>query len=177
LSAETGAYGLLLSWQASLLPFDVMTGKRIYSNMLIERLQVTTDQHSEFALMATIACRQVIIVSTATTTVEGASSSNSAHEDRRRPPDADGGTKQAGDVGTVPDKPSPTYPADQGSTRFGGGADLVRQDQLGGLTPTSLGGSTPTASAVDLQMSSDFVATPNVPEIPAIGSSDLPLIG
>jgi len=69
LSAESGVYGFLLSLQAMLIPFDVITGKRIYSNMLIERLVVTTDEKSEFSLMAQIGCRQVIIVGTQTVEV------------------------------------------------------------------------------------------------------------
>jgi hypothetical protein len=71
LSAETGVYGLLLSWQSAFMPFNVVTGKRSYSNMLIERLIITTDQHSEYALLAQIGCRQVIIVGTQTTQVVG----------------------------------------------------------------------------------------------------------
>jgi hypothetical protein len=81
LSAETGVYGLLLSWQAALMPFDVFTGKRHYVNMLIERLSVTTDQHSEYALFATLSCHQVILVTTEETTVPGVSSSPQAHAD------------------------------------------------------------------------------------------------
>lgn len=69
LSAESGVYGLLLSWQAALMPFDVITGKRHYSNMLIERLIVTTDHNNEYTLMAQIACRQVIIAQVSTTQV------------------------------------------------------------------------------------------------------------
>jgi hypothetical protein len=57
-----GMYGLLLSWQAALNPFDLYTGKRTYHNMLIQSLVVTTDNHSEFALLADITCREVIIV-------------------------------------------------------------------------------------------------------------------
>lgn len=76
LSAESGVYGLLLSWQNSLMPFDVITGKRHYTNMLIERLIVTTDQHSEFELMAHISCRQVIIAQVTTAQVAGTMSSN-----------------------------------------------------------------------------------------------------
>lgn len=64
LSAEAGVYGFLLSLQAMLIPFDIVTGKRTYSNMLIERLIVTTDEKSEWSLMAQIGCRQVIIVGT-----------------------------------------------------------------------------------------------------------------
>lgn len=79
LSAETGVYGLLLSWQSALIPFDVITGKRSYSNMLIERLIVATDEKTEFSLMAQISCRQVIIVSTQTVQADGMSSQTSDH--------------------------------------------------------------------------------------------------
>jgi len=105
LSAETGVYGLLLSWQASLIPFNVITGKRSYSNMLIERLQITTDQHTEFALMATITCRQVIIVGTATTEVTGMSNDGNSHADASSTgPSTDNGTKQGDGQGSVQDK-------------------------------------------------------------------------
>jgi hypothetical protein len=108
LSAETGIYGLLLALQASFLPFDLVTGKRTYPNMLIERLIVTTDQHSEFALMAQIGCRQVIIVKTSTTSVsKTASDDPNAHKDG----------------GTTPDKPQgdkPTTPLPTGDNTVSG---------------------------------------------------------
>jgi hypothetical protein len=81
LSAESGVYGLLLSWQASLMPFDVITGKRSYQNMLIERLVVSTDNHNEYTLMAQIMCREVIIVATQTAQVQGMSSSANEHQE------------------------------------------------------------------------------------------------
>lgn len=103
LSAESGVYGLLLSWQAALLPFDVVTGKRSYTNMLIERLQVTTEQHSEYALMATITCRQVIIVTTQTTTVKMQSGSDNAQQNpQKTSSETDGGDKQPTKTGTPP---------------------------------------------------------------------------
>lgn len=80
MSADSGVYRLLLQWQAALIPFDVITGKRSYSNMLMESLTVTTDQTSEFALMANITCRQVIIVSTETTKVTASSSTAGNHK-------------------------------------------------------------------------------------------------
>ena len=97
LSAETGIYGMLLALQASFLPFDLVTGKRTYPNMLIERLIVTTDHQSEFSLMAQIGCRQVIIVKTSTTSV---SSTSSASDD----PNAHSGGE------TVPNKPQGDQP-------------------------------------------------------------------
>jgi len=97
LSAETGIYGMLLALQSSFLPFDLVTGKRTYPNMLIERLIVTTDHQSEFSLMAQIGCRQVIIVKTSTTSV---SSTSSASND----PNAHSGGE------TVPNKPQGDQP-------------------------------------------------------------------
>jgi hypothetical protein len=79
LSAESGVYGLLLSWQAALMPFDLLTTKRSYSNMLIERLSVSTDQASRFALMAQITCKQIFIVGTQTTQVSGMSNNPDNH--------------------------------------------------------------------------------------------------
>jgi len=49
--------------------FDLQTGKRLYSNMLIADISVTTDQRSEFVLLATIRCRELILVNTQTVSV------------------------------------------------------------------------------------------------------------
>ena len=50
-------------------PFDIITGKRKYRNMLIETLSVLTDADSENALVVTADCREVIIVKTQTVSV------------------------------------------------------------------------------------------------------------
>ncbi|MFJ6322257.1 MULTISPECIES: phage baseplate protein [unclassified Rhizobium] len=60
-------YQEFLYLQASRVPFDVFTGKRQYSNMLIRSLEVTTDERSEHALYVVAALREAIIVDTATT--------------------------------------------------------------------------------------------------------------
>lgn len=180
LSAESGVYGLLLSWQASLLPFDIYTGKRHYTNMLIERLQVTTDNHTEFALMATIACRQVIIVSTSTTTVKTQSPSDSAQTEP---------SKTSGETSTG-EKPA----AETGyTTAAGGGAQLSQPVAGDSLTqppapadapsyPHSVEGSglqtggaagawsSPQSSAVNLQANLDGAAPPNSPAVETASS-------
>lgn len=86
--ADTSAIGLslglspkelyqeLLKLQRDRIPFDVVTGKRLYSNMLIRALEVTTDKSSENVLLATISLREVII--TSTQTVKVASKENMA---------------------------------------------------------------------------------------------------
>lgn len=57
-------YDQLLLLQQSRIPFDVVTGKRKYTNMLIKSMRVETSKETENALMATLTLRQVILVST-----------------------------------------------------------------------------------------------------------------
>ncbi len=62
-------YQDLLDLQEAREPFDVVTGKRAYSNMLLRSLTVTTDKTSENALMVEARFQEVIIVATQTTTL------------------------------------------------------------------------------------------------------------
>ncbi|CNK98224.1 MULTISPECIES: phage baseplate protein [Yersinia] len=57
-------YQQLLDLQESRQPFDVITGKRTYKNMLIKSLEVTTDKTSENVLMCRLTLREMIISST-----------------------------------------------------------------------------------------------------------------
>lgn len=57
-------YQQILDLQTSRIPFDVVTGKRLYSNMLIRAIEVTTDRTSENVLMAVLTLREVIITQT-----------------------------------------------------------------------------------------------------------------
>ena len=50
-------------------PFDLVTGKRSYKNMLLASLTITTDPRTENALMVTATCRQVITVQTQAATL------------------------------------------------------------------------------------------------------------
>jgi hypothetical protein len=128
LSAETGVYGQLLAWQAALMPFDVYTGKRHYVNMLIERMTVPTDQHSEYALFATLSCRQVIIVGTQTTEVTGSSPDPNAHAD-------------ASSTGPQ------TNTGDKVSTNLGAPSAVTRSTGFAGIQGLPGGPSGPTVSA------------------------------
>lgn len=58
-------------------PFDVLTGKRKYTNMLITGLEVDTDKESENALLVTVSCREVLIVGTEVITLGPATDSTS----------------------------------------------------------------------------------------------------
>jgi len=167
LSAETGVYGLLLSWQAALMPFDVITGKRSFPNMLIERLSVMTDNHSEFALMATIVCRQVIIVGTQTTTVEGMSENGNDHDHpETTEPEKDSGDKSATNVGRPAVDPFDPEPAQSGPPDLPGPpAPPVRQEFQPPVRQEYQPAFTPTAQSVDYQRAVDGASPPNNPAI------------
>lgn len=62
-------YQNLLDLQNSRVPFDVVTGKRLYSNMLIRAMEVTTERSTENVLSAVLTLREVIITSTSTSQV------------------------------------------------------------------------------------------------------------
>jgi hypothetical protein len=65
-------YSLLLKIQASRVPFDLLTGKRAYQNMLIKTLSVTTDPATENILAVSASLREVIIVQTSVTSLQPA---------------------------------------------------------------------------------------------------------
>ncbi|VUS53724.1 phage baseplate protein [Klebsiella spallanzanii] len=62
-------YQNLLDLQNSRVPFDVVTGKRLYSNMLIRAMEVTTERSTENVLSSVLTLREVIITSTTTSQV------------------------------------------------------------------------------------------------------------
>lgn len=62
-------YSQFLDLQATRKTFEVMTGKRLYTSMLIRRLTQTTDEKTENALALVVELKQIIIVSTQTVTV------------------------------------------------------------------------------------------------------------
>lgn len=66
-------YQQLLDIQSSRVPFDLITGKRSYQNMLIQSLGVTTDQATENVLVVTATMREILIVETQVTTLQPAS--------------------------------------------------------------------------------------------------------
>lgn len=63
-------YNLLLNFQAKFEPFTLVTGLKVYSNMLIKNISTTRDKDNARILRATIDLEEVVIVSTATTTVD-----------------------------------------------------------------------------------------------------------
>jgi len=60
----TQIYQDLLRFQADRTPFDLYTGKRVYTNMLLAGLIVETDVANEWALRIEANCRQIFLVNT-----------------------------------------------------------------------------------------------------------------
>jgi hypothetical protein len=87
-------YSSFLALQAARELFDIVTGKRSYTNMLIETLIETTDKEHENAMMLVIECKEVIIATTQTVSV--GASSNMAQ------PQVNGATQQIGTVSATP---------------------------------------------------------------------------
>jgi hypothetical protein len=69
-------YQQLRDLQISRVPFNVVTGKYSYANMLLRRIHVTTDKRREFILEARLDFQMVIIVSPITSTVAGSPAAN-----------------------------------------------------------------------------------------------------
>ena len=80
-------YSRLLALQMNREPFDVVTGKRIYKNMLIETLVQNTDHATENVLSITATLQEVIIVNTSISTVPARS--------KHKNPGATGATEKA----------------------------------------------------------------------------------
>ncbi len=118
-------YQELLALQQSRQPFDVSTGKRQYSNMLLRSLQIRTDEASEFTLMGLAICQQVILTSVQT----GASSTTS--------PNSDGSQNITQQVSTA-DAISAGYAVDSsGNVSFPNGVATGGTFQLQGVSSPS----------------------------------------
>lgn len=123
-------YQELLALEEEREPFDVVTGKRMYSNMLISSLAVTTDAHSETALMVTAQIREVIIVSTQST-----GSTGMGDQSQQASPSSTAQTVNAGSVQMVEASSSVSNGA-----AFGGNGILGAAGTSAGVN-TSLQGS------------------------------------
>lgn len=92
-------YQTLLQLQADRIPFDLFTGKRAYTNMLLYALSVDTDQNTENSMIVTAVCRQIIIVTTQVVPLLG--NSNTQAEPAVTAPTQDQGPQQL--------QPAPTF--------------------------------------------------------------------
>lgn len=111
-------YSQLLALQESRKPFDLVTCRRQYSNMLIQSLMVINDDKTSGALMVTATLREVIIVKTKATTLPP--------RDVQEDPAATAETENKGTKAPVPATPAP------------GGAQPIPISMTDGVTSGSL---------------------------------------
>lgn len=100
-SVPKETYDALLELQKKREPFDIITGKRLYKNMLIKSLSTITDEVTENVLMVTAECKEVVIVETKTVKTRTGGYSNKASaqkQAKKTQPVQNGGTKQASAV-------------------------------------------------------------------------------
>lgn len=95
----SSVYNQLLALQASRIPFDVSTGKRLYTNMLMRSLGVTTDEKSEYTLMVTAVFKQILIVQTQATTLPPRANQGQPQNTAET---SDAGTKQVAQAFAAP---------------------------------------------------------------------------
>lgn len=105
-------YQALLDLQAEREPFEIITGKRIYSDMLFKTISVTTDKATEQVLAVQCAFMQVILVDVVLTTVPPRAKQANAGKT--------GGTEKAGAKQAKPD-PADGKPATSVLSRIGSG--------------------------------------------------------
>lgn len=84
-------YEQLLDLQSSGIPFDIITGKRDYTNMLFHEIETTTTQKTETSLIIVARCQQIIIVQTQVFAVPPA---NVQANPQKTAPTINGGTRQ-----------------------------------------------------------------------------------
>lgn len=107
-------YDMLLKLQEERKPFDVVTGKRSYKNMLIRSIDVVTDKATEKSIVVDVVLQQVIIVETQTATLKSASVMSMPS---KTAPTSDTGVKQP-----APVPQSILYQVSKGTQSiFGGG--------------------------------------------------------
>lgn len=86
-------YVKLLELQKSREPFSITTGKDEYENMLLEDVSITTDLNTETILLATLTCREVILVETQYVKVTVGKNPNT---NKQKTGDRTGSTQQGG---------------------------------------------------------------------------------
>ena len=87
----------LLQLQENLEPFDIMTRRRLYQNMLITSLTIPDEPNTANALLFTAECKEIIIVNTEVTSVPPRASQQNPN---RTGGVANTGNKQAGSTTT-----------------------------------------------------------------------------
>lgn len=124
-------YNALVIFQESRIPFFMITGLRLYKNMLIQSIDATRDKDTSRILRATIILREVIIVSTGTAPASSSGSGGTqsraggANSRGSRTPSRAGSTNpatadRAGGTVSRGDMPTQTVPPAQNTSLLKG---------------------------------------------------------
>lgn len=106
-------YQDLLDLQAEREPFEIVTGKRIYTDMLFKTIAVTTDKATDQVLSVQCGFQQVILVDVVLTTVPPRA--------KQANPGKTGGTEKAGAKQAKPENGQDGKPATSVLSRIGSG--------------------------------------------------------
>lgn len=96
---SSAVYSQLLALQENRTPFSIVTTKRMYENMQIVDLQVTTDNRTSSILNIQVRCRQLLLVYTQATTLPSRTSQAN--------PASTADTQSTGVKQLIPATPSP----------------------------------------------------------------------
>lgn len=125
-------YSKLLALQESRVPFDVVTGKRQYANMLVTTLTATTDRETENSLHITATLRQVLFAQVVVGTM------SAAKENQQQPgstsPIIDKGVKQLGSASNFNGAAGLRSGIDAFSAKIGAEADRLVNSSVLDLT-------------------------------------------
>ena len=105
-------YRRLRVLQASRIPMDVVTGKRIYRNMLISSLSETTDRETSTILNVSATLQEVILPSVVTVPVPATTADRSKQEDPGRT-----GSTENGGIKKAQELPASEQPKRQSALR------------------------------------------------------------
>jgi len=109
-SALQNIYTQLLQGQSNRVLYNVTTGKRLYTNMLIKIIALHTDKRTEHILRITVRMRQAILVESPSITSVPAAAGNQANPQVTQA-DANRGSVQTTAVSVPPTSLPPTIPA------------------------------------------------------------------
>lgn len=101
-------YDQFLALQAARQTIDVVTGKRVYTSMLILSLHTVTDQVTENALFLTVRMREIIIVDTQTVSVPPTANMSEPAQTGASQNQGTTQTQYAGGAGGPPTSPTTT---------------------------------------------------------------------
>lgn len=127
----TKTYEALLALQASRKPFDLVTGLRVYKNMLIDNLEVARDKKKANVLLVVASLSEIKVVSNQT--------SNGIVEDGNGKEPAKGDTSDKADPSVTRGNITPEQPAER-SILFGSTTGVPQFNTSGSQATAPTGG-------------------------------------